>query len=85
MMRRLVPLLAWLLLLACVFLDGFALALLLLWTPNGQAFGWELTVSFLAFPLVGALIVSRRPENTVGWIFCAFGVGSALTSFSAAY
>jgi hypothetical protein len=30
-------------------------------------------VLFLAFPIVGALIASRRPENPVGWICLASG------------
>jgi hypothetical protein len=29
---------------------------------------------FLAFPLVGALIASRRPENPIGWICLAVGI-----------
>jgi hypothetical protein len=29
---------------------------------------------FLAFPLVGALIASRRPRNPVGWICLADGL-----------
>jgi hypothetical protein len=29
---------------------------------------------FLAFPLVGALIASRRPENPIGWICLAAGL-----------
>jgi hypothetical protein len=41
--------------------------------------------AFAAFPVVGALIVSQRPSNTVGWIFCAIGLGTAFTSFSAGY
>jgi hypothetical protein len=32
-----------------------------------------LFVPFLAFPLVGALISSRRPENPIGWICLAAG------------
>ncbi len=28
-----------------------------------------------AFPIVGALIASRRPDNTVGWIFLVMGLG----------
>jgi hypothetical protein len=31
-------------------------------------------VPFLAFPLVGALIASRRPHNPIGWICLAFGL-----------
>ena len=29
---------------------------------------------FLAFPLVGALIASRRPENAIGWLCLALGL-----------
>jgi len=40
---------------------------------------------FLAFPLVGALIASRRPRNWVGWILLADGLlwtfGSVLDSY----
>jgi hypothetical protein len=31
------------------------------------------SVPFLAFPVVGALIASRRPRNRIGWICLAFG------------
>jgi hypothetical protein len=31
-------------------------------------------VLFLAFPIVGALVASRRPENPVGWICLASGL-----------
>src|SRR4029453_16585570 len=37
-----------------------------------------LGVAFLCFPTGGALIVSRRPGNAVGWICCAIGPGVAL-------
>jgi hypothetical protein len=32
------------------------------------------SVPFLAFPLVGALIASRRPHNPIGWICLAVGL-----------
>jgi hypothetical protein len=32
-----------------------------------------LNVPFLPFPLVGALIASRRPYNPIGWICLAVG------------
>ncbi len=41
---------------------GGTLGDLLLWLP------------FLAFPIVGALIASRRPENPIGWICLAAGL-----------
>ncbi|HET7271255.1 MAG TPA: hypothetical protein VFI90_09220 [Rubrobacter sp.] len=42
---------------------------------------------FLAFPLVGALVASRRPRNSVGWILLSDGLlwtfGSVLDSYHA--
>lgn len=35
-------------------------------------------VSFLAFPVVGALIASKRPQNPIGWICLADGLVWAL-------
>jgi hypothetical protein len=32
------------------------------------------SVSFLAFPVVGAMIASRRPQNPIGWICLADGL-----------
>jgi signal transduction histidine kinase len=29
---------------------------------------------FLAYPLVGALVAARHPDNAVGWLFCAVGL-----------
>jgi len=31
-------------------------------------------ITFLAFPIVGALIASRHPKNPVGWICLAVGL-----------
>lgn len=31
-------------------------------------------VLFLAFPIVGALVASRRPQNPIGWICLASGL-----------
>src|SRR5215212_1107032 len=41
------------------------------WGTVGALLGGGL---FLVFPLVGALIVSRRPENAIGWICLAVGL-----------
>ena len=40
---------------------------------------------FLAFPSVGALIASRRPENPIGWICLAIGVFWMFAIMSDAY
>jgi len=42
-------------------------------------------VPFLAFPLVGALISSRRPENPIGWICLASGIFWMLSISTSAY
>jgi len=42
-------------------------------------------VAFGLFGTVGALIVSQRTRNTIGWILCAVGIGTAITDFSGAY
>jgi hypothetical protein len=47
--------------------------------------GIALNIAFLAFPLVGAVILSRRLTNTVGWLLCLVGVGTTFTSFSASF
>jgi hypothetical protein len=44
-------------------------------TSTGDTLGELLIfVSFLAFPIVGALIASRQPKNPVGWICLAIGL-----------
>jgi len=68
-----------------MFVVGCALTLLSLpdtpatrppsdWGTAGELGGLVLFVPFLAFPLVGALIASRRPRNPIGWICLAAGL-----------
>ncbi len=45
----------------------------------------SLLVATGMFVVVGALILSRRPENSMGWIFCAIGVLWALGSVAVEY
>ena len=54
-------------------------------SPKAMVGTISLVGAFFAFPTMGALIISRRPSNTVGWIFCAIGLGTACTSFAAAF
>jgi hypothetical protein len=42
--------------------------------PWGTVGGLVVFVPFLAFPLVGALIASKRPHNSIGWICLATGL-----------
>jgi hypothetical protein len=68
-----------------MFLAGAALTVLSLsastdtqapseWGTAGPLSGLLIFLPFLAFPLVGALIASRRPENPIGWICLAAGL-----------
>jgi hypothetical protein len=43
------------------------------------------SIAFGFFGTVGALIAWQRPRNTIGWIFCAVGIGTGITDFSGAY
>jgi hypothetical protein len=44
-----------------------------------------LRVMALAYPTVGAFIVSRRPANAIGWILCLTGLLTGVRAFAAAY
>jgi hypothetical protein len=49
----------------------------------GDAIG--VTLIYGVFVTVGALIVARVPENSVGWILCAIGLGAHLGNFLQVY
>jgi hypothetical protein len=42
-------------------------------------------VPLLVYPTVGAIIVSHRPTNAVGWILCGMGLAFEALSFGRAY
>jgi len=45
----------------------------------------ENTVGAITSSTLGAVIVSRRPENLIGRLFCAFGVAAAIVHFGGEY
>ncbi len=85
MIKRFAPWLGW----AAAFMSAllFALGLLLVWVSEPgflMSFGF-FALGFLAFPAVGALIVSRQSGNAIGWIFCAVGLLIGLWFFGGQY
>ena len=87
--------LAWSLTVICVavFLAGVALYVFVRSTqePHSPAAMSDaapillLDVPFLVFPLVGALIASRRPRNPIGWVCIAIGVLAMIGFLSVEY
>jgi hypothetical protein len=55
------------------------------WGTGGLSAVLYAYLPFLAFPLVGALIASRRPENPIGWLCLAVGLSWMLAIASGAY
>jgi hypothetical protein len=55
------------------------------WGTGGLSIVFVFMVPFLAFPLVGALIASRRPTNAIGWICLAVGLLWMLNIISGGY
>jgi hypothetical protein len=82
--------LAWGLWLLCVALICFDLLFYFLASPTSPtdtppALTTFLRVLSLAFPTVGALVASRRPENPIGWIFCGAGLLYGVQAFASGY
>jgi hypothetical protein len=78
--------LAWTLAAIAVSLHLVAHAFVLLGTGVGTPLDDEVNlglagnyVSFYAFPLVGAVVATRRPENAIAWLFVAIGICSGAT------
>jgi hypothetical protein len=81
MSTRATPWLAWALagLSVAMFLASVVLYVLVPSSQEGPSTSGALSellifVTFLAFPIVGALIASRHPNNPVGWICLAIGL-----------
>lgn len=55
--------------------------------PNIHVFDYWLedTVIALVFSITGTVIVSRRPENLIGWLFCALGLSVGVDHLVAQY
>ena len=55
--------------------------------PNIHVFDYWLEDTVIAptFSVTGAVIISRRPENLIGWIFCALGLSVGVDHLFAQY
>jgi len=92
--RRAAAWLAWTLATLSLLLCGAGIVLYLAtlsvqppssWGTGGLSAVLYVYLPFLAFPLVGALIASRRPENPIGWICLAVGIFWMLAITSGSY
>jgi hypothetical protein len=55
------------------------------WGTGGDSAVVIFVVPFMAFPLVGALIASRRPKNPIGWICLGAGIFWMLATMTGPY
>jgi hypothetical protein len=55
------------------------------WGTGGDSAVLIFVLPFLAFPVVGALIASRRPDNPIGWICLTSGIFWMLSISTSAY
>ncbi len=55
------------------------------WGTGGDSAALIFVLAFLAFPLVGALIASKRPKNPIGWICLVVGIFWMLAMVSTSY
>ena len=77
--------LAWTLCGACVAMMVAGWALTLAGDDVTPAFDLVVTLALLTFPVVGALVASRRPANAIGWLFCAAGALFAAAGLADGY
>src|SRR4028119_2166242 len=93
--RRAAAWLAWSLvtLSVALLLGGIALSRTTGATVPGLAYGGEAELdsailslaTLLTFSVVGAVVASRHPRNTIGWIFCTMGLVVGLNTLAGGY
>jgi hypothetical protein len=89
MSKRTASLLAWSMWALSIALTALSLLLLVLSSSQPETptyrFWIENTLLAVGYSTVGAVIVSRHPENLIGWIFCTMGPLWGLVHFSGEY
>jgi hypothetical protein len=87
MRARSATLLAWSLWAVSLALVIGGLILGVVSSPQAPLYEYWLTIALISptFAILGALIVSRRPGNVIGWIFLIPGVGGGVQLLSGQY
>ncbi len=76
----------WTLSLALTVLGLFCLALTLSHPDVSLFYYWrETTLVAVGYSTVGAVVASRMPDNTIGWLFCTIGLIFGVIHFSGEY
>jgi MFS family permease len=81
-------LVAWI---ACALVTALVIAAAVLFVENYSAgsaledFGLAHALIALTYAVVGALVVTRRPDNPIGWLLCFIAVPSALACLADQY
>lgn len=81
--------LAWAAFAVAVAVVGAAVVLAVVNVAAGSArpdeFGLAYALIALTYGLVGLIVVTRRPDNRVGWLFCVLGLPSGLSCLGDQY
>src|SRR3712207_2933253 len=87
MSRRIAAWLAWSLCVVCVALAVLAMGFDIYTPPTRHEpnFAVLAGIPLLVYPTIGALVVSRRPKNAVGYILLGLGIVLEVQAFAAAY
>ena len=89
MKRRSAYWLAWSLGILCGALLAFTLLLFAFNRSHPGVDVWgpwvQETVVTVTFPAIGLLILSRRPQHPIGWLFCGAGLAGGLDHFCGEY
>jgi hypothetical protein len=87
MNTRVAAWLAWLLWALCLALAVLTVGFDIYTPPSRQVppFAMLAAILLLVYPTIGALVVSRRPKNAVGWVLCTMGLMFEILAFDGAY
>ena len=87
MNTRVAAWLAWLLWALCLTLVVLTVGFDIYIAPSRQEppFAMLAGILLLVYPTIGALVISRRPKNAVGWVLCGMGLMFEILAFGGAY